>query len=111
VGTLSVRASRIFLGPLPRRPFFVPRGHKPVLPPVPVRWSLALAGGKTAVSAVIEDTGGKVVARLCAPCADNAHGTVKLYPRTLLSAFRGQAVVKTSGGTARGMLRLPVPVR
>lgn len=109
VGTLSVSASRIFVG-VPRKAFFVPRGHKPVLSPVPLRWSLALANG-TANSAVIQDREGKLIARLCAPCDNGAHGIVKLHPGTLLRAFRGDAVVKTSAGSARGMLRLPTPVR
>ena len=110
VGTLSLRASRIFVA-MSGKPFFVPRGHKPVLPPVPLRWSLELAGGKTAGSAVVQDRDGKVIARLCTPCSDGAHGTIKLHPRAVLSAFRAYAVVETSAGTARGMLRLPTPVR
>jgi hypothetical protein len=114
VGTVSLRASRIFVS-LPRkgRPkeFFVPRGHRPVLPPVSMRWSLDLAGGKGADSAVVQGRHGKLITRLCAPCSDGAHGTLKLHPRELLSAFRATAVVKTSEGTARGILRLPTPVR
>ena len=109
-GELSLRASRIFAAS-PKGPFFLPGDRKHVLPPQPVRWSLALASGGSARSAVIENSKGQVIARLCAPCKDGAHGTAKLYPRQLLSAFRGTAVVKTSRGTARGTLRLPVPVR
>jgi hypothetical protein len=113
VGTLELSASRIFVAkgrPEPK-PFFVPRGHRPVLPPLPLRWSLDLADGKTAGSAVVQDGDGKVIARLCAPCGNRAHGTVELHPRALISTFRAEAVVKTSAGTARGLLRLPVPVR
>jgi hypothetical protein len=110
VGTLSLRASRIFVG-VPRKPFFVPRGHKPVLAPVPARWSLDLTGLNTVRSAVVQDRGGKLIARLCAPCDDGAHGTIKVRPRTLLDALRAYAVVETSAGIARGMLRLPIPVR
>jgi hypothetical protein len=110
VGTLSLGASRIFVAVTRKPPFFIPRGHKPVLPPVPVRWSLDLQG-VSARSAVIENGKGHVIARLCSPCSDGAHGTVMIRPRAVLDAFRGTAVVKTSRGTARGMLRLPTPVR
>jgi hypothetical protein len=112
VGTVSVRASRLFVTPKgsPRN-FFVPRGHKPVLPPVPLRWSLDLTNASSARSAVLQTGKAHVVARLCAPCSDGAHGTIKVNPRELLSLVRGDAVVKTSAGTARGTLRLPTPVR
>jgi hypothetical protein len=106
-GTLSIRTSRIFFT-TPRHAAFVRKG----LAPVPIDWSLDLAAGKSAASAVVQDRGGKVIARLCAPCADNARGTVKLRPRTVLEML-GQAtvVVETNAGTARGVLRLPIPVR
>lgn len=109
VGTLSVRVTRIFVSLQPRQIFFG-RGRHPVLPPVPVRWSLALAPGKTARSVVIEDALGKIVVRLCAPCSEGAHGTVRLHPRALLSVLRGQAVAETSAGTARGGLTLPAGI-
>jgi len=107
-----VRASRIFVTPQGRpKEFFVPRGHKPVLPPVPLRWSLDLANGARARSAGLETSKGHVVARLCGPCSDGAHGTIKVNPRELLTLVSGYAVVETSAGIARGMLRLPAPVR
>jgi len=112
VGTLSVRASRLFVAPKGRpKEFFVPRGHGPVRPPVPLRWSLDLTNGASARSAALETGKGRVVVRLCGPCSDGAHGTIKVNPRELLSLVRGNAVVETSAGTARGMLRLPPPVR
>src|SRR5262245_16501125 len=116
IGTVWVHSSRIFVtrqkGHLKPRAFFVPRGHASVLPPVPLRWSVDLAGGATARSAVIETRQGRVIARLCAPCSDGAHGTVEIRPRAVLAVFgRARAVVETADGTARGTLRLTLPPR
>jgi hypothetical protein len=115
VGTVSLHTSRLFVG-MPRRgkpnTFFVPRRHTPTLPPVPLRWSLDLAGGTGAESAVVENRQGHVIARLCAPCRDEAHGTVKIRPRALLQVFgRAVAVVETTSGTARGTLKMTPPAR
>jgi hypothetical protein len=116
VGTASLHTSRIFLA-IPARkghsepkPFFVPRGHRPALPPVRFRWSFDLAAG--ARSAVLESRQGKVIARLCAPCAPDAHGTMRVRARTLATVFgRPVVVVETASGTARGTLRLTTPPR
>ena len=109
VGTLSFRAARIFV-PGPGKPRLVPAGPTPAvpprLPPQPARWSLELAPGVSARSAVIETRKGQAIARLCAPCTDGAHGTVLMRPRRLLVVLgRVVAVVETSAGTARGTLR------
>jgi hypothetical protein len=107
VGTLSLGTSRIFFA-TPRQAVLVHKGLKPV----PIRWSLELVKGTTADSAVLEDRLGKATAHLCAPCAGGAHGTINLRPRAVLTMLGQSAVVvKTSAGTARGVLRLPVPVR
>jgi len=108
IGTISVRSNRIFVAKGHRaRPFFVGRGHKPVLPPLPIRWSLDLEGATTARSAKILNSKGQVLARLCAPCRDGAHGTAKAPARAVAGIFgRAVAVVETGDGTARGTLRL-----
>lgn len=119
VGTVSLHTSRVFVGVSPKtgrvvgHPWFVvPRGgHRSVVPPFPVRWSLDLEPGVVARSTRIEDQHGSVLARLCAPCRDGAHGIVKIRARALAAAFgRARAVVETSDGTARATLRL-VPRR
>ena len=120
VGIVSLHTSRVFVGVSPKtggvvgHPWFVvPRGgHRSVLPPVPVRWSLDLEPGVVARSALIEDGPGSVIARLCAPCSDGAHGTVEIRARDLAAAFgRAKAVVETRDGTARATLRLVTPRR
>jgi hypothetical protein len=115
VGTVSLRTSRIFVALHPPRrveprPLFV-HGQRPGLP-VPIRWSLDLEPGVVARSARIEDRRGSVIARLCAPCRNGAHGTAKIRARNIVAVFgRALAVVETSGGTVRGTLRLATPMR
>jgi len=110
IGTISVRSNRIFVAKGRRpRPFVVGRGHKSVLPPLPIRWSLDLEDA-TARSAKIVNSKGQVLSRLCAPCSDGAHGTAKAPARAVAGIFgRAVAVVETGGGTARGTLRLVAP--
>jgi hypothetical protein len=120
VGTLTLRTSRIFVtvpspkgrdGRVEPRPFFIPRGHRSALPPVQIRWSLDLSSGVSVRSAWIEGRQGNVIARLCAPCSDGAHGTIDVRARALSAIFgRATAVTDTSQGHARGTVRLETPL-
>jgi hypothetical protein len=116
IGSLSLRTSRLFVQVSPRTGRvksvpFLPRGRSP-LPQPQLRWTLQLDGGTTAASARIEGRSGKVVARLCSPCSDGEHGTIRARRGTLAAIFaKPVVVVQTGRGPARGILRLQKPLR
>lgn len=115
VGTASLRTTRLFVVVDPRTGrtgvwTYAPRGRGKIAPAVPVRWELAL--DQNASSARIETASGTVVATLCAPCKDGDHGIIRARRGALGAIFgRGVVVVRTGGGTARGVLRLEKPQR
>lgn len=114
VGYVSLRTSRLFVeiargsGRVVRP--FVPR--RPV-EPLRVDWRLNPNRGVSVTSARIVRAGNakQLIAQLCAPCGDGAHGVIRLRRRGLSAIFgRGALVVaQTSSGVARGTIRLEPP--
>ena len=107
IGSISLLSSRLFVAVSPQtgriRRSFIP------LDQPQFRWTLHLTSGTTATSARLERAGNHgVLARLCSPCRDGAHGVVHIG-RTGLTALFGRhlvAVVETNAGQARGVLGL-----
>ena len=113
IGAVSVRSSRLFVG-IERKGgrvrWFLPTGRGRI-PRPEFRWTLQLTGTATVTSARIVRRG-RVVARLCSPCSDGAHGTFTTSRFGLQTIFgKGLVVADTPQGRAHGRLRLQKPQR
>jgi len=105
IGTVTVQTSRLFVHVDPKsgtvKSQYWPsrgafRGE--------FRWNLDLTGAANVSSLQILDRrSGRVVARLCSPCQDGAHGTFRRSRAAFAAVFgRGKVVAETSRGTSKG---------
>jgi hypothetical protein len=107
VGALSIRTSRVLVDVVPQtgRVRSVPVARPEF------RWMLDVSAGVEVRSLRIVRSG-RVALRLCGPCAGATTGVFRAGPSAFGAIFgRGTVVAATSGGTARGTLRLTKPTR